>query len=76
MAQRCTDSITEQECMQSRLLQELHAMESNTPYAYSTGWFGFDAFYVIWKAFSQLDLDDDGYLTASDLHCYSNGALT
>lgn len=54
----------------------MHAMESNTPYACSTGWFGFDAFYVIWKAFSQLDLDDDGYLTASDLHCYSNGALT
>ena len=75
MAQRCVDSITEQECVQSDLLQELHALDTN-PHAFSAGWFSCDAFHVIWRAFNQLDQDDDGYLSAADLRDYSNGALT
>lgn len=76
MAQRCTDSITEQECLHSDLLRQLHALETTPSQALAAGWFGVDAFYVLWRAFNQLDQDTDGYLTAADLHGYSDGALT
>lgn len=67
MAQRCTDSITEQECLHSDLLRQLHALEVTPSQALTAGWFGVDAFYVLWRAFNQLDQDADGYLTAADL---------
>ena len=59
----------------SDLIMELHALDDTTVQL-SSGWFSYQAFYVIWTSFAALDSDSDGFLTESDLRQYGNQCFT
>ena len=67
--------MSEEELEHSDLIAELRAVDDAAAQL-SSGWFSYQAFYVILTSFTALDSDSDGFLTEDDLRQYGNQCFT